>query len=216
MRRLAGELVYAIDLPGHAGSPGPGEDSIAAYWNRVAGWMEALAIEAAVLVGHSMGGAIASFAAIEAPERVAGLVMIGSGARLRVHPHILDLTSREETLAEALELIMRAAFSPKASPQLISAARSQMAETSAPTLHGDFRACDAHDVMPLLAAIQAPTLILCGTGDQLTPPKYSRFLADEIPKAKSILIEDAGHMVMLEQPDQVAQAVASYMRAFFG
>ena len=90
LRRLAGANTYALDLPGHGQSEGQGRTSISAYADFVAAFLETLGLEKVTLVGHSMGGATALDLALRYPEGLAGLVLVGSGARLRVAPAILD------------------------------------------------------------------------------------------------------------------------------
>src|SRR2546430_629337 len=73
LRRIAGRRVLTIDLPGHGRSPLPGRQSVTAYAFDVIGLFDTLAIPAAVIVGHSLGGAIAQQLALFQPDRVAGL-----------------------------------------------------------------------------------------------------------------------------------------------
>jgi pimeloyl-ACP methyl ester carboxylesterase len=75
----------------------------------------------------------------------------------------------------------------------------------------DYAACNAFDVMDRLGEISAPTLVIGGTADQMTPPKHATFLADKIPGARLAMIEGAGHMVMLEQPELVARHVEQFL-----
>src|SRR5215207_1559403 len=89
LRRLPGVGVIAIDLPGHGKSPAPSRDSIPAYAADMVALLDALNLERAVFGGHSMGGGIALWLAIEYPQRVAGLVLVGTGAKLAVHPDLL-------------------------------------------------------------------------------------------------------------------------------
>ncbi|HEX7592810.1 MAG TPA: alpha/beta fold hydrolase, partial [Anaerolineae bacterium] len=90
--RALGEITrtVALDLPGHGRSPLPGRNSIDAYCDIVLGLLDALGFDRAVIVGHSMGGGIAQTLALAHPDRVAGLGLVGTGARLRVLPAILD------------------------------------------------------------------------------------------------------------------------------
>jgi pimeloyl-ACP methyl ester carboxylesterase len=78
-------------------------------------------------------------------------------------------------------------------------------------LHGDYAACDAFDVMERLEEIRCPTLAICGTADRLTPLKYSVYLRDHTPGAELVLVDTAGHMVMLEKPEVVARAVFEFI-----
>lgn len=216
IRRMADGHVYSLDLPGHGKSPGAGEERIAEYARLIVAWMEALQIEKAILVGHSMGGAIAIMTSLRYPERVAGLVLVGTGGRLRVHPKILELAARDETYAQAVEIIGQWAFSPQASPELVALAGKRMIETPARITHGDFLACDVFDEMERLKEIQFPTLVICGRDDKMTPEKYSHYLAQEIPSATLELIAGAGHMVMLEKPGEVAGAIKAFLDETFG
>jgi pimeloyl-ACP methyl ester carboxylesterase len=215
LRRLPGQAVYTLDLPGHGRSKGTGESTIEGYVARLGAWADRIHLGAAVLVGHSMGGAIALLSALAEPERVAALVLIGSGARLRVHPTILEMTASGRNLGEAVELVIGWAFGPKVGAALARQTTERMAEIPAAVLHADFSACDRFDVMDRLGETRAPTLVLCGQDDRLTPLKYSQTLAQNIRGSRLIVIEDAGHMVMLEQPGLVAQAVSSFLATAF-
>lgn len=210
LRRLAGANTYALDLPGHGQSEGQGRRSISAYADFVAAFLETLGLEKVTLVGHSMGGATALDFALRYPERLAGLVLVGSGARLRVAPTILN--GIRQDFQAAVRLITDYAFAPDAPEQLKGEGRRQMGQTHPDVLYSDFAACDAFDVMDRLGDIRCPTLAICGTADRLTPPKYSTYLCDNIPGAQLILVEGAGHMVMLEQPEAVSQAIADFRR----
>ena len=89
LRRLPDHEVYALDLPGHGRSGGPGRTDIGAYAEVVREFADALKLPAFVLGGHSMGGAIALEFALRYGSRLAGLILVGTGARLRVAPEIL-------------------------------------------------------------------------------------------------------------------------------
>lgn len=216
LRRLEGERVYAIDLPGHGRSEGEGEATISGYFERVHDWARAIGIERAVLVGHSMGGAIALTAALRIPTRVAGLVVVASGAALRVNPTILEGTADIQRLAQTVGAIISWSFAPQAPPQLVERARAQMLETAERVLHQDFQACDRFDVLDRLAEISTPTLVICGREDKMTPAADNQKLAEAIPGARFEAIQGAGHMVMLERPALVAAAVKRFVGGLAG
>jgi len=212
LRRVDGVTVHALDLPGHGKSGGKGRSSVGDYVEVVRGFLDALNVERAVITGHSMGGAIAQQFALTWPARTAGLILVATGAKLRVFPQILEgiLTDTEATL----DLVNRFAWGPNAPEQLVQLGRAQMAETRPEVTAGDYAACDAFDVRERLGQIGAPTLVIGGTADQMTPFKYAGFLAEKIPGAKLARIEGAGHMVMLEQPELVARYVDQFLAAF--
>ncbi len=206
VRNLPQSPTYAPDLPGHGRSDGPGYDSIQAYGDWLVAFLTALGIERAILVGHSMGGGIVLDVALRYPQRVAGLGLVATGARLRVAPAILQGVLQNPEAA--VQTICEWAYGPEAPPETVRLGRRQMGATPPQVLHGDFVACDAFDVMGRLGEITAPTLVVCGTQDRLTPPKYSIFLRDQIAGATLHLVEGAGHMVMLENPEAVLRAMA--------
>ncbi|NIS79935.1 MAG: alpha/beta fold hydrolase [Anaerolineales bacterium] len=216
VRRLPGEHVYSLDLPGHGGSPGAGEMRIGAYVEQLKTWLDAQEIERGVFVGHSMGGAISLTMALGDQERVAGLVLVGTGGRLRVHPEILAWTAEEKTFPKAVDMIKRWAFSPQASSRLVTLVEKRMGETPPAILHGDFLACDAFDILDRLGEVHVPAQVIVGTDDKMTPVKYSRYLEEHLPDARLEIIEGAGHMVMLERPGEVADVVKAFLESKFG
>ncbi|MBO9371054.1 MAG: alpha/beta hydrolase [Chloroflexi bacterium] len=211
LRRMPGATVYAVDLPGHGRSEGPGREHIEDYVADIVRFMDAVGVSRGVLVGHSMGGAIAQMTALMAPERVAGLVLVGTGARLRVAPALLDGILQDAR--GALALITEWAWGPEADPAMVARGRQMMARVNPRVVWGDFAACDCFDIRERVGEITAPTLVITGSEDRMTPPKFGQWLAERIPGARFVLVEGAGHMVMLEKPDQVASAVREWLKA---
>ncbi len=173
------------------------------------GLMDALDLKQAIVGGHSMGGAIAQMMAINYPERIAGLILISTGARLRVHPDILShVLSDPSPVYEQLRAWMWAGPTPE---QALRRWQARMAAHEPGVMRGDYVACNAFDVMDRVSEIAAPTLILVGTADRMTPPKFSAYLAGHIPGAQLVTVEGGGHMVVLEQPLVVARAIAGWL-----
>ncbi len=215
LRRLGITDVYALDLPGHGKSEGVGRQSIAEYAARVLEWTRDAWVQRPILVGHSMGGAISLQAALDAPGAVSGLVLIGTGARLRVAQALLDGSAREETMTQAIEVFVDWSYSANAPRALRELSARTVRGTRAAVLHNDLMACDQFDVMKRLAEIRMPALVLCGSEDRLTPEKYSRYLADHLPDGRLVVLPGAGHMAMLEQPKAAAEAVLAFLRERF-
>lgn len=211
VRRLPGQLVYAPDLPGHGKSGGRGQQSIAAYASAIQEWLDALGIHSAVFVGHSMGSAIALTLALDYPQRVTGLVLVGAGAKLRVAPQLMDAVESPSTYLKAVHLVVEWSFSLETPQTLKDLAEKRMAETRPSVLAADLKACDEFDVTERLGEIQKPTLIICGTEDKMTPLRYSNYLAERIANAELAVIPQAGHMVQLEQPRRVLEAIQGFL-----
>ena len=197
IRRLIGQRIFALDLPGHGKSENMSRQSIAEYAADVLGFLKALKLRSAIFVGHSMGGAIALSLAIQHPVHVLGLGLLGSGARLRVNPSILEDVSNPRTFASAVETITELSYGSQFDAHHKELAARRLAETRLPVLLGDFEACDAFSVLDDLHRVHTPTLILVGTKDRMTPLSQSRILHEQISGADLQIIPEAGHMVMV-------------------
>jgi len=173
--------------------------------------MDEVGLHKAVLVGHSMGGAISLYMGLQYPERVRALSLVGTGANLPVNADFLENTAHETTFQSAVEFLTSWAFSPSADPKLAEAAQQQMLGTRPTVLHGDFVACAAFDARERLGEIECPTQVICGSDDKLMPVRFSQYLADHIPSAELDLIPEAGHMVMLEKPTLFAAALEKFL-----
>ncbi len=214
VRRLVGQRVFALDLPGHGKSQGRGQQSVGAYARQVLDWLQGLGMPEAIFIGHSLGSAIALTLAVTYPEHVTGLGLLGAGARLMVRQDILADSANPTTFHNAVASIITAAFSPSTDSRLADLAAKRMAETRPSVLHGDFIACHEFDLLERVEEIQQPTLVLCGSEDQLTPLRNSQLLAGAIPNASLEVIPDAGHMVMLEKPKEVVTALEKFLSKF--
>ncbi|MBI5963812.1 MAG: alpha/beta hydrolase [Chloroflexi bacterium] len=211
IRRLADEKIYAPDLPGHGKSEGVGRHSIDEYADDVIAFMKELKIRAAVMVGISMGSAIALTLALKYPGKVLGLGLLGAGAKLRVSPSILETAGNPNTFESAVDMINGNCFSPNAGQILMQLSKEQMMETRPPVLLGDFLACNEFDVVGQLGQINLPALIVCGAEDKMTPLKLSELLHNGIVNSQLHVVENAGHLVMAEQPDVVAELLKQFI-----
>lgn len=212
IRRMKGVEVYALDLPGHGESSGRSERTVDGYAQSVLDWMDAQNIPTAIVAGHSMGGAITQTMALRAPNRTAGIVLVSTGARLRVHPQILELSSDAEKFDQAAEIVTNWSFSENADTRLKQLALARYKEMKAEVANFDFHACNEFDRMEEIGQIRTPTLVICGEEDVMTPPKFSRYLAEQIEGADLVLIPGAGHMMALEKPDVVANAIKEFVQ----
>lgn len=211
IRRLDGESIYALDLPGHGKSEGAGRQSIAEYVDDVIAFMKSLKIRAAVMVGISMGSAIALQLALKYPKKVCGLCLFGAGAKLPVAPVILETVGNANSFVSAVDMINQNCFGVQAPKNLVQLSKRQMLEMRPPVLLGDFMACNAFDATSQLGKIDIPSLIVCGAEDKMTPVKLSESLRDGIANSQLHVVDDSGHMVMLEQPDTVANLLMQFI-----
>jgi pimeloyl-ACP methyl ester carboxylesterase len=204
---------FAIDLPGHGQRADtlPSEVNMLDYARAAHTiiWHE-LGLDHPVIAGHSLGGAIALMMGLEYGDELGGLILVGTGARLRVHP---DLLEGARTASDAATRQLKSlAFAPgHAETMLDDMLAEEHATPASSMLYRDLAACNIFDCMTRLAEIHLPTLIICGTEDRLTPVKYSQYLHEHIAGSSLRLIADAGHYVMREQPQQVNQAIEEWL-----
>jgi pimeloyl-ACP methyl ester carboxylesterase len=211
IRRLADEKIYALDLPGHGKSQGTGRQSIEEYTEDVLAFMKELKIRAAVIVGHSMGSAVALTLALKHPQQVLGLGLLGSGSKLRVASTLLDAMATPNTFEFAVDMVNENCFSADTPQSLLGLSKRYMLEVRPPVLLGDFLACNTFDATSQLEKINVPTIIICGAEDKMTPLKLSEALRDGIANSQLHILDHAGHMVMLEQPDTVANLLKQFI-----
>jgi pimeloyl-ACP methyl ester carboxylesterase len=209
IQRLPGTAVYNLDLPGHGRSAGPGRTSIDGYADVVQEFIKVLVLQDVTIAGHSMGGAIAQTLALRGLSQVSKMVIVGSSARLRVSPSVLDVALVEPEVA--VDFIIRSSWGSNVPDALSSQGKKGMLKIDPAVLHGDFIACDCFDIRTKLDQIHIPTLVISGTEDKMTPLKYSRYLVENIVDARLIIIEGAGHFSMLQKPKMVANAIAEFM-----
>ncbi|WXG44723.1 MAG: alpha/beta hydrolase [Promethearchaeati archaeon SRVP18_Atabeyarchaeia-1] len=205
--------VVALDLPGHGESakfPAGQAISIKAYADHTHGVLSTLKCQSNVVIGHSMGGAVAMRYALDHPRNVRALVLVGTGAKLGVSPTIL------EGLSADFEQAVRAsiggwAFAKTTDERLVEEGIKEMLKCDKSVALADFKACDEFDIRDSVSEIRAPSLIVVGDEDRLTPVKWSQFLNINLTGSQMKIIKSAGHMVMLEKADQVNDALKSFV-----
>jgi pimeloyl-ACP methyl ester carboxylesterase len=143
-------------------------------------------------------------AALSFPKLLQGIILVGTGARLRVAEDVLIRARKGASFAEY-------AYSSDTPVSVKREAEREFRLTSPEVRYHDFLACNNFDIMDQVHEIALPTLIICGQDDKLTPVKYSQFLHQKIPDSWLKTIPLAGHMVMWEQPEACNQAIQDFL-----
>jgi pimeloyl-ACP methyl ester carboxylesterase len=204
-----GVNTVCLDLPGHGLSPGHGCDTIAAYADCLLRFVATIGLERTILAGHSMGGAVVLEATLQQPQPVDALVLVASGARLRVNPALFR--AWEEEANSAAHRMVESCYGPDSPDRLRAWSLAQFVGVRPEVVLDDWRACDRFDRMAQLEQIRQPALVVCGSMDRLTPPKFSQYLADHLPHATLALVDRAGHMVMLEKAGDLNRAMLRFL-----
>ncbi len=211
LAHLPGVRVLAPSLPGRRGAAGPPLLDVPAMTDWVLDWLRDRAVSApCVWAGWSLGGAIALEASQRADLPMAGLALLSTGARLRVHPAILELARRSAERGEDAPL-PRLAWHASTPRDAVGGLEALAGGVPATTALVDWRAADSFDRVGRVIPRDTPTLVLVGSDDTMTPPKYARFLADALPGAQHIVLEGAGHMAVMERPADVARHLAALL-----
>ncbi|MFQ5873959.1 MAG: alpha/beta fold hydrolase [Dehalococcoidia bacterium] len=199
----------AVTLPGHP--DGKACKTLQGYVEWLRGYIHGKEYKDVVLAGHSMGGGIVLLYGFLYPEELKGLISIGSGARLRVHPKYLAEHHDGITNREAWDKLHRQqtyASDPAVHEKLLE----QTLKVGPAVTYSDFMACDHFDLLDRVGEIKLPTLALCGTKDEMTPPLYSRYLGEHMPNAQTVIIDGASHSVMLERPQETNSAIEEFLK----
>ena len=220
----AGHRVVAFDNRGFGFSERPDTGySNAAYTRLLVALLDSLAITDAVLVGHSMGGAISAQVAIEHPERVRGLVLIGPAgygvsepwslrvARLPLAGRLLSGLRGRWTVAQLLR-------STYGDPGRVTTAdvdqyyATAAVPRSTVALRGVFQEFRFDALRGRLGRIQAPTLLIWGAQDRWIPLRLGERMALELANGALVAIPGAGHDVQEERPDELVPTLLAFLR----
>ena len=217
-----GYRVLAVDQPGHGRSEGPPPASVEALADWVLALLEAASVASAHLVGHSMGSLIALEAASRAPERVAGLVMVGTAYPMKVSDALLA-TARDDP-DNAIAMVNAFSHSSLASKPSYPGPGAWLRGGSSALMHRiqsdadgnlfehDFRVCDAYaGGIEAARRIACPVHLIIGTRDVMTPAKATKELASVLGATVSRIV--SGHALMQEAPDAVLNAMRAAIPA---
>ena len=207
--------VLALDLPGHGRSEGPALGSVPAMADWLIGALDSQKISKASLVGHSMGSLVALDCAARHPDRVERIALIGVAYPMKVAEAFLEAARRNETTAFDMETIWGHApqvplgSNPNPGMWMYGDTLARLNRLAPGVLHADLKACN-HYVFS--GAVKCPALFILGKRDMMTPPRAARSLQEQIPGARTVLVDLSGHSLMAEAPDATLDALIDFVR----
>jgi len=200
----------AINLPGHL--QGQTLNSVEEYADWLNKYIKGRGHKDIVLAGHSLGGAIALMYALKYPQELKGIIIISSGARLRVHPRYL--TPLEEAIKGNLQewyQVLEGMHRLIPEDYKREVIEQQKAIGPAVMLN-DYLCCDKFDLMDKVQEIKLPALIICGELDVQTPVKYANYLGAKLTNSQVVIIPQATHLAFAEKPETVNKAIEYFVK----
>jgi pimeloyl-ACP methyl ester carboxylesterase len=201
--------IAALDLPGHGRSEGPGEQDVSAHVEWVKKILDGLKIVKPVLIGHSLGAAIALSFVIRYDTVAAAVVPVAGGVKMPVNPVILEGFLKDP--ASVIGMAAKFSIAKQNREKFSGLIAESLSRINPGIIHGDFSACNSLNITEAVAGIRIPALVICGAEDKMTPPSLSQFISDRIPGARLTLIEGAGHFVMMENPEAFNVALTDFV-----
>ena len=209
-----GYSVLAPDLPGHGRSSGTPIPTIAGMADWTAALLDAAGVAKAWLVGHSMGSLIAIEAAARHPSRVSALSLIGTAATMTVGPDLLKAAEANDHTAVDMVSIWGLGFEAELGGSLApglwmhSGAQRVLEQCRPGVLFNDLAACNAYqNALAAAAQVTVPATFILGERDMMTPAKSGKALAAALPNSRTVVLRGAGHMMMVERPDELLAAL---------
>jgi 3-oxoadipate enol-lactonase len=212
-----GSRVVRWDAPGHGESrPEAGIRTIAGLADRLIDLMDELAIARASIAGLSLGGCVALWMAVNAPERVDRVVLACTSDTFGAAEGWLDraATVRAGGTEAVADAAMPRWFSPVTRaerPAVVGGFRDQLIATDDECYAGCCEALAEWDATAQLGTITAPVLVVAGELDPTATPEDSRAMAGRIPGARFEVLAGAAHLASIDRPEPFTRLVAGHL-----
>ncbi len=204
--------VVTPDLPGHGKSEGKAASDLSEYLWIVDALSEEFRAEKFFLGGHSMGGAITLLYSIKNREKLMGSIIIASSSTLPVNPQLFDVIQNNFELTASLSTQFSFSKSGEDVDFYREMTTQMIKENGSETLYIDMKACDNYSVEKELNTLTMPKLLLAGEKDRMVSIKNIEEFYSQLPDPKELKIfSEAGHMVILEEPEGVSSAIKKFV-----
>jgi len=220
--RVAGARLQAADLPGHGRR---GAEPLGRDLDDVAARLLARAPHRGIWLGWSLGGMLALAAAVRAPERIAGLVLVAAGPTFIARPgwpagmprQRLErmagqlMEDPEQTVNDFLTLQVLSSASGRQALRQLKSALAARGPAAPEALVDGLALLESMDLREALPSLDVPVLVVAGGRDRLVHPDAERAFADALPRGELALIDDAGHAPFLSHPAAFDAAAGAFL-----
>jgi 3-oxoadipate enol-lactonase len=209
--------VVRYDHRGHGRSPAPaGPYQLDDLGGDVLALLDTLGADRVHLAGVSIGGAVAAWVAAHAPDRIDRLALLATSPQFGTPSLWAEraATVRAEGMPAIADAVVERWFTPafgSGHPAVVAWVRHQLVSTPPEPYASCCAALEKLDLSPVFPAIAAPTLVLAGADDPVSPPEHARAIGDAIPGARVEVVAGAAHLLNVEQPDRVSRLLADFL-----
>ena len=206
----------AIDLPGHGRSQGVPLDTIDAMADWLAAAVDALGFDQSIVVGHSMGSLVAHRFAVDQRDRCRAVALLGTSVPMPVTEALM--TAAADNHHAAIEMINTWSHSSQgkvganSNPGvwMMGTGERLLERAGRGVLHADLGACNSYSGVS--REIVCPSLVIAGGADLMTPSRAGLEVATALPHAEIVRLDDCGHFMLSERPNEVLSAVATFVK----
>ena len=207
--------VLALDLPGHGRSAGPALDSVPALADWLVHALDAAQVRSAALVGHSLGTLVTVDCAARHAERVERIALIATGYPMKVTDAFLEAAKRNEYTAYDMHTIWGHApqvplgGNPNPGMWMYGDTQARLERLAPGVLYAGLKASNDYRFS---GTVKCPALFILGKRDMMTPPRAAKSLQEQIPGARTVLVDYSGHSLMAEAPDAVLDTLIDFLQ----
>lgn len=206
--------VFSVDLPGHGRSAGPPLETVPQLSDWLVAFLRSAGISKAFVLGHSLGALVALHFGASHPADCEGILLSGVAGSMAVHPDLLKAAKANDPLAiELVDSWCHASDSHLGGNSVpgssfIGGGRRLLESENDGVLYADLNACDQYkDAQENFDRLTIPVTVIAAAKDKMTPPRAASKLAASVESAQYVLIDEAGHNMMLERPDKFNDVV---------
>jgi len=199
MRRLPGQIVYALDLPGHGRSTDPACADIDCHIRSLEAFFRCMQFRRFSLVGHSMGAMVALAYAHQHPQQIYKLSLLAIGLHIRYRAELAHYFRYERTRNKAIKHLQEHSFHPNFSTQQRKKLFEPLSSQRLSVLHADASVAADFNALRFIRDTTFPIQLVAGEDDALVPVSGVRMLAAKLDNAVLQILKDCGHSIPFEQ-----------------